>query len=104
MLRQNKATSVSVSFGQLGSYTYNSPKLLPTPPQNLPPPPSQMSSKDTSYVYKLSKEECMTALDKWVSDQCCKAKKPVKEGHLGDVYSYNALEVRVFLGFFNKIY
>ncbi len=84
---------MNVSFGQLGSYVFNNPILLPTPPQQLPPPkPSK--SKDTSYVYKLSRDQCQETLEKWVGDQCCKGSRAAKQGHLTDVWTYNALEVR----------
>lgn len=52
----------------------------------------ETSSKDTSYVFKRTKAECKEALEKWVDEKCCKSKKPLEDGHFGEVYSFNALE------------
>ena len=88
----NLPDNLNITFGHLGSYIYNKPILLPSPPQNIPAP-QKTASKDTSYVYKLSKDQCREALKKWVDSQCCKGSHAVKEGHIGDTWTYNALEV-----------
>jgi hypothetical protein len=83
----------TISFGALGSFTYGNLRPLATPPQNLPPPPKPMSSKNTSLVYKLTKDEFGTALLKWASLKYCKTKKCAQECHLVELNSYNVLEV-----------
>lgn len=59
-----------------------------------------MTSKDTSFVYKLSRDECREALLKWAGEKCCRSKKAAEEGHIGECYSYNALEVILFYFFY----
>ena len=66
--------------------------MLPTPPQQLPPPKKQVS-KDTSYVFKLSRDQCQEALLNHVKQFCCKGSRAAKDGHITDVWTYNALEV-----------
>ena len=88
-----KLKNKTVSFGALGNFTYGIPKPLPTPPQALPPPPQQMSSKSTHHVYKLTKDECRSALVKYVSSKGCKSKKAAEECHLSDPKCYNAFDV-----------
>lgn len=82
-----------ISFGTLGSFSFNSVQLIQAPNIQLPPPVSSMTSKDTSYVFKLSKDECRQALIKWAGEKCCRSKKAAEEGHIGECYSFNALEV-----------
>lgn len=95
--KRARAANVSVSFGQLGAYTFNQPKLLPAPQEQLQPTVQYIPTKETAHVYKLSKDECKEALLKFVDSGCCKSKKPVEEGHMTDVNSYNALEVRIYI-------
>ncbi len=71
---------------------------MPTPIQTLPTP-KKSASKDTSYVYKLSKDQCKDALKKWVDKSICKSSLAIKDGHIGDVWTYNALDVRKKINF-----
>lgn len=53
----------------------------------------QMQSKNTSYVNKLTNDECQKALEKWAGKICCGTSKPAVEGHIVSLISYNALDV-----------
>lgn len=84
-------TNSNISFGQLGSYVYQSPILLPIAHQQLPPAKVQ-KSKIASYVRKLTREEAQEALIKYVDQFKCKSARVAKECHVTDVWTYNALE------------
>ena len=86
---------MQVSFGHLGTFVYGSPQILPTPPQILPPA-KKSSSKDTSFVYKLSKDTCAEALKNHVKSLRCKTEKPAYEGHISDIKTFNVLEVHTY--------
>ena len=49
----------------------------------------------------MSRDQCQEALVKWVDTFCCKGSRAAKQGHLTDVWTYNALEVKLFL-MYNK--
>jgi hypothetical protein len=82
---------MNTSFGQLGVFSFGQERLMPAPQEQLQAI-NNTRSKDTDFVYKLTTEEIKKALEEEIGKRCCKSKKPIEEGHLGDCYSYNALE------------
>ena len=82
-----------IAFGNLGSYTFNQPKLVPSPPRNMPPPPMPMRCKPIPSSAKLTRDEAKDVLLQWAKSQgCCESGKAVSEGNVTDMYSCNALE------------
>ena len=83
--------SGTISFGPLGSYTFNQPKLVPAPPRNLGPPPEPMRCKQIPRSAVITQEEAKELFIKWAKSNCCRAAKPARDCHVTRCYSANAL-------------
>lgn len=87
----NSPNNMNISFGHLGSFLHGTPKLQQSPPQMFPEPKTSRS-KDTRKVYKLGKDQCKEALKTWVKSLFWKSSKIAEEGHIGEVFTYNAFD------------
>jgi hypothetical protein len=90
-----RANGKTVSFGQIGVFTFNEPKVFKPPAEALPPSAAPAQVKNVQNAKPLSKDERRDCLINWVDSKKCKNKTVAQKGTISNVVNFNALDVYI---------